>query len=489
METRSNVVPLRRGSPGISDEAFAALKQLHNIEAEQALLGGLLINNTAYDAVCDKLSFEDFSHPLHGEIYAAIGSLIASGGVANPITLNAYFAATDTYLAHGGSSYLAKLAMNAVTVINAPYYAETIRDLARRRTLVEVAQALVNDAAVPLPDRQVDAVLEDVEQQLYKVGAQDEHRQARPLAAVAAQVIDNTEAAYKAGGAVVVDTGLIDLDKILRGMAAGDLIVLAGRPSMGKSACAGTVAKNAAKLSKTVMMFSLEMTAEELGQRWLASETGIPTEKLRHGDLDMTQWPALVEAQAAISRLPIVIDDQPRLSVAAMRQRAQRQLRRGKLDLIIVDHLQQIRQGGRQESRRLEIGDATSSLKAIAKQLGLPVLLLSQLNRKVEDRENKRPSLADLRESGDIEQDADVVLLLYREEYYLEKTGEPLRRARQTYESWATEVADFKDKLRDVRGLAELAVAKNRHGPTGLAKVFFDAQKQSFENLTAASVR
>lgn len=479
----SNVRPLRPEA-GISDEGFEALKQLVNHEAEQALLGALLINNAAYDRVCDKLSFEDFAHPLHGQIYAAIGSVIASGSVADTLTLHGFFAGGDVYLQSGGRSYLAQLAASAVTVINAPGYADAIADLARRRELVEISQELVNDAGVPMPDRLVSAVVEDIEQRLSEIAERNQtHQTARPMVAITRKVISDTEAVHAAGGAKFVNTGLLDLDHYLKGMAGGELIVLAGRPSMGKSALAGSIASNAADQGKRVGMFSLEMTGEELGQRWIAGRTGISTEKMRAGDLDMADWPRFRDAEAELGRLSIIVDDQARLSAASIRQRARRLQRRGGLDLVIIDHLQLIRQGGRQESRRTEIGDATSSLKAAAKELGVPVLLLSQISRKVEDRDDKRPMLSDLKESGDIEQDADVVLFLYREIYYLAK-AEPRKNGRESKEGYASRLADWEADCAKVKDLAEIIVGKNRHGRTGFVKIHFDENRQRFSNLS-----
>lgn len=477
-----NVTPLRQPSQGISDLAFEAYKALVNHEAEQSLLGAIMLDNRCYDAVSDFLGWEDFAHPLHGRIYAAGASLIAGGQPATAVTLASYFGDDELLKTNGGTGYLTSLAVSAVTLINSHYYGKTIFDLARRREVVGAAEAAIVDAASPNPDRYVDEVIEDIEQRLYQIAEAEQQHTSQPIQAIAQTVIANTDKASQAGGAVVVHTGLLDLDGILKGMGAGDLIVLAGRPAMGKSALAGTIAANVGSAGKTAMMFSLEMTAAELGERWIAGHTGIPTEKLRHGNLDMTEWPVLRDAEGEIARLKIIVDDQPRLSVASMRQRARRQRRRSGLDLIIIDHLQLIRQGGWQESRRTEIGEVTSGLKALAKQLGLPVLLLSQINRKVEDRDDKRPTLADLKESGDIEADADVVLFLYRDEYYLEKQ-EPRRRGRESKEAFASRQADYADDVAKAAGKAELAIAKNRHGRTGKVFLRFAAARQRFENL------
>jgi replicative DNA helicase len=484
----SNVTPLRP-APGIGEAAFAALQQLVNHEAEQALLGAILLNNRAYDAVCDSLSFDDFAHPLHGQIYATIGSILAGGGIANPITLQPYFA-QEQQAAFGGNpgGYLANLALNAVTVIGAPFYAKAIRGLARRRQLIQAADAILADAALVDAEREVEAVLDDAEQRLHDIGENTLAGKPQPLSAIMPRTIEAIEAAYKrakdgGSGAIVVDTGLAAVDRIIRGMSAGDLVVLAGRPAMGKTAAAGTIAVNVAAIGKVTAFFSLEMTAEQLAMRWVAGRTGIPTDKQRHGELDgLVDWPSLHEANEYISRLPIHIDDQPRLSVGQIRQRARRIRRRHGLDLVVVDHLQLMRQGGRQESRRTEIGDVTSSLKALAKELGVPILLLSQLNRALENRDDKRPTMADLKESGDIEQDADIIVFVHRDAYYLER-AEPKRRPRQTDEAFDSELRDWHERCDEARGKADLIIAKNRQGRTGFAVCAFDAKRQRFETL------
>jgi replicative DNA helicase len=251
---------------------------------------------------------------------------------------------------------------------------------------------------------------------------------------------------------------------------------------MGKSCLAGSVAMSAARRGKRVAMFSLEMTGAELAGRWIAGLTGITTDCQRHGKIEPGDWQRLVHAQEELRRLAIFVDDQPRLSVAQMRQRCRRMRRRAGLDLVIIDHLQLVRQGGKQESRRLEIGDASSMIKAIAKELGVPILVLSQLSRSPEQRDDKRPILSDLRESGDIEQDADVVMFLYRDEYYLQR-AEPRRRASDTADGFASKQADWTDAMSAAKGIAEIIVAKNRHGRTGVAKAYFDGERQTFTDL------
>ncbi len=462
-----------------TSNASDAMGALVNIEAEQGLLGSLFLNNKAFEHVADLIAPEDFGHPAHGRIYSAISSLVANGTPANPATLAA-IVKDDPAI---GSPYLSQVAASAVTGINAPEYAKIIADLARRRDIISAAQDTIADAITVDPLRPAETVLDEAEERLFGI-AENRTQYAGPvhIGTIMAETIGNIEAAFKAGGAITVDTGLTDLDRIISGMSPGDLCVLAGRPGMGKSAFAGTVAFNAAKLGKRVAIFSLEMSKQELSQRWLAGLTGISTDRQRHGQIEQREWDKLIEAGAAINSLGILVDDQPRLSVAQMRQRARRMRRRHGLDLIIIDHLHLIRQGGKQESRRLEIGDATSMLKAIAKELLVPVLLLAQLNRSVEHRDNKRPVLADLRESGDIEQDADVVLLLYREQYYLSR-NQPRRKPGQTTESHTADLADWQDRCAEVDGLAEVEIAKNRHGRTDMVKLRFDGERQRFENL------
>jgi replicative DNA helicase len=479
----TNVTPLRSPSIGISEVAFEALKHLVNHEAEQWLLGAILVNNKAWDAVCDVVSPDDFAHRVHGSIFSAMGSIIGNGGVASPVTLYSYFADDPALKQFGGGQYIAILAASAVSVLNAPFYAQTVRDLAWRRELVLAVDEISSDARSVVPDRDFLAVLDDAEQRLYEIAERGTRQGApRPLSDAVQAAITEMEATYRRGGAIIVDTGLVDLDRIVTGMGGGDMHVLAGRPAMGKSAGAGTIAANCAKAGKRVLFFSLEMTRLELARRWIAGVTGISTEAQRHGRVESCDWARLIEAQKYLNGLPIQVDDQPRLSVNQMRQRARRMKRRTGLDLVIIDHLQLVRQGGKQESRRVEIGDVTSSLKAIAKELDVPVLLLSQINRGVESRDDKRPTLSDLKESGDIEQDADVVMFLYREEYYASRT-EPKRKEFETSERYAERLADWQRNLDDIKCLAEIIVAKNRHGRTGVAKVAFNGERQRFENL------
>lgn len=463
-----------------TEAAKDPLSVLCNIEAEQSLLGALLLNNKAFEHVVDIVAPEDFGHPSHARVYSAIAKLVSEGMPADPVTL-LKMAEQDEVIT---PAYISSLVSATVSVINAPHYAKTIADLAQRRHLVTAAQDIIADAVVVDLDRPANTILDEAEERLNNIAERsDKKHTSAMLGDIVEKTLAQIEAAYKIGGAITVDTGLTDLDKIISGMGAGDLVVMAGRPSMGKSAAAGTFALNAARKKKMVLIFSLEMTQAEIAGRWIAGLTGISTDNQRHGKLLREDWEKLAEARRLLSLLPIIVDDGSRLSVGTMRHRSRRIKRRMKnLGLIIIDHLQLVRQGGKQESRRLEIGDATSALKAMAKELGVPVLVLSQLSRAPEQRPDKRPILADLRESGDIEQDADVVLFLYRDEYYLER-AEPKRKPGQTQAAYADELAQWNDHMRDARGIAEISVAKNRHGRTGTVKVHFDAERQRFEDL------
>lgn len=465
------VIPLRPEA-----EEIDPLLRLANLDAEQALLGAIFFDPRIFEHVVDLVSPGDFAFAWNGEIFRAIGRNLECGAPANPVGLKDHFDPEQW-------PYLVKVAQAAVTLRNAPDYARIVADLAQRREIVLAAREVIVEAATVDIERPAEAILETAEERLFGIATRRQTGLGpRTLGASMAEIIAGIERAYKHAGALALPSGLADVDRLSGGMGAGELHVLAGRPGMGKSAAAGSIALNAARAGKRVLFFSLEMTRAELVERWLASLTGISTEDQRKGALDSRAWDRLLDTAEELKAFPLIVDDQPRLSVAQMRQRARRVRRRHGLDLVIVDHLQLIRLGGKQESRRIEVGEASGMLKALAKELGLPILLLSQLNREVEKRDNKRPMLADLRESGDIEQDADVVLLLYRDEYYLDRE-EPHRRGGESCENFNSRYADWIERCEQVRGIAEIAVAKNRHGRTGMARVHFDAGRQRFENL------
>ena len=481
------------------DVTFRSLP--HNDEAEQALLGALLVNNEKIHIVSGFLLAENFYQPIHGRIYDAVLKLVERGQMANPVTLKHFFENDDALADIGGAQYLARLAGSTVTIINAEDYARTVHDLALRRSLISLGEEVVNDAFdykidVPATDQ-----IETAEQRLFNLAEAGQAEGGfRPLSDSLTGAITQMEGAYKGDtGITGVSTGLIDLDNLLGGLHPSDLLILAGRPSMGKTALATNIAFQAALnyrvepdengedkrvAGAVVGFFSLEMSAEQLAMRLLSEETGISSHKLRRGDISKDEFHSVVEASRKLSRAPFFIDDTPALSVAALRTRARRLLRTQKLSLIVVDYLQLLRPSGhnKNDNRVQEIGEITQGLKALAKDLNLPVLALSQLSRAVEQREDKRPQLSDLRESGSIEQDADVVMFIFREEYYLERK-EPTQRTDETKDHFDSHYAKWTQRLQEVAGIAEVFIAKQRHGPIGGLKLQFTSETTKFSTL------
>ncbi len=480
---------------------FAYRTLPHNTEAEQALLGAMLINNEVASRVSAFLRTEHFFQPIHGRIYDAIQKIVERGQRADPVTLKHYFESDDALTDIGGAQYLARLAGSAVTIINAEDYGRTVHDLFLRRELIRLGEDVVNTAF----DFQVDTAardqIEEAEQHLFTLAEEGQYEGGfEALEQPLISAIATMESAYKRDGAMTgIATGLRALDDLLGGLHSSDLVIIAGRPSMGKTALATNIAFHAAKHHRVepdedgnprvvdgavVGFFSLEMSAEQLAFRLLAEETGISSEKLRRGQLSGDDFQKVVLASQKISRVPFFIDDTPALSVAALRTRARRLKRTHNLSLVVVDYLQLLRPSRRisQESRVLEISEITQSLKALAKELNLPVLALSQLSRAVEQRENKRPQLSDLRESGAIEQDADVVMFIFREEYYLSRE-EPKQRVDQSDEKFAVEYERWKKRFEASANIAEVLIAKQRHGPIGKAPLYFDGPTTRFGNL------
>src|SRR5205085_1485393 len=415
-----------------------------NIEAEQALLGAILVNNTAHSRVAEFLMPEHFGNAVHGRIYAAIGRLIERGQIANPVTLKNLFDQDGALAEIGGAQYLARLAEAAVTIINAEHYGRTIHDLHLRRELITIGQDVVTEAfRHDLDDPAVEQI-ERAEQKLFELATTGQAEGGfRPFVSALTQAIDLAQAAFKRDGKTVgVATAFTDLDKKLGGLHPSDLIILAGRPSMGKTALATNIAFAAAKTYRgmrgadgkmhaedgaVVGFFSLEMSAEQLATRILAEESGVSGDRIRRGEVSHDDFDRFVQASATLSSVPIFIDDTPALSIAAL---------------------------------------ITRALKALAKDLDVPVIALSQLSRQVEQREDKRPQLADLRESGSIEQDADVVMFVFREEYYLGR-AEPMRRPEESDEKFNDRYERWRKRYDEVHGLGEIIGAKQRHGPIG----------------------
>ena len=467
----------------------------HNYEAEMALLGAILANNLTFDKVNEFLRPDHFADALHGRIYEAAGKLIERGQIANALTLKSLFDQDPALLEHGGAQYLARLAASVVTIINAEDYGRAIHDLHLRRQLIDLGEVMVNTAHDHDLDLPATGQIETAEEKLFRLAETgDTENGLRSLTEALTGAINMAEAAVKREGHVTgVTTGLVDLDKKLGGLQPSDLVILAGRPSMGKTALATNIAFNAALAHKLapenggrVAFFSLEMSAEQLATRILAEQTGISSDRIRRGEISRDDdFSRLVIAAQDLQTLPMHIDDTPGLSVPAMRTRARRLKRRQGLGLIVVDYLQLMRSpaGLRSENRVQEVSEITRGLKAIAKELEVPVLALSQLSRAVEQRDDKRPQLADLRESGSIEQDADVVMFIFREQYYHER-GEPKQRDDESSEKFAERHSRWLERGERVHNVAEVNIAKQRHGPIGTVELYFDGMVTKFGNLS-----
>ena len=475
----------------------------HNFEAEQALLGSILVNNAAYHRVAEFLKGEHFADPLHGKLFDALARLIERGQLVSAVTLKTYIENDDDMKAAGGSAYLASLAASSVHVIDAGDFGRLVHDLFLLRELITLGQDVVNGAFKPTLEETAIEQIEIAEKKLYdlaSVGQTDGGF--KPFRQALTDAMGAAEAAYnRAGQLTGVATGLGQLDQLLGGLHKSDLLILAGRPSMGKTALATNIAFNAVKAYReehgedgktkvtdgaVVGFFSLEMSAEQLANRILSEQSGISSEKIRKGELISSDFDRVIQVSQDLEHLNLFIDDTPALSIAALRTRARRLKRTRGLGLLIVDYLQLLNPSGksRQENRVQEVSEITRGLKTLAKELDVPVIALSQLSRAVEQREDKRPQLADLRESGSIEQDADVVMFVYREEYYLTRT-EPTRRAEESDQKFNERHEAWKERCEQTYGKAEVIVAKQRHGPTGIVRLSFDGSITKFDNLPA----
>ncbi len=467
-----------------------------NYEAEQALLGAILSSNLALEKVADFLRPEHFAEAVHGRIYEACSRLIDRGQVANWVQLKNYFEQDGALQEVGGSDYLKQLQDSAIAIINAGDYGRTVHDLYLRRQLIGLGEEMVNDAFDHDLDLPASGQIENAEQKLYSLaesGWIEGGFQAFSQSLTAA--IEMAELARKRDGHVSgVTTGLLDLDNLLGGLQKSDLVVLAGRPSMGKTALATNFGFNAASLYRrsgsseteggaVIGFFSLEMSREQLATRILADRSKVPSDKIRRGMITDRQFDQILQASAELHSVPFFVDDTPALSVSQLRTRARRLKRQQNLGLIIVDYLQLMRPsaGAKSENRVQEVSEITRGLKAIAKELNVPVLALSQLSRAVEQREDKRPQLADLRESGSIEQDADVVMFVFRESYYLER-AEPVQRPEESTEKYNERHEKWQNRLEETKGLSEVIVAKQRHGPIGTVRLAFEGAATKFSN-------
>jgi replicative DNA helicase len=471
-----------------------------NLEAEQALLGALLANNAAYEKVSDFLLPEHFADPAHQRIFEACGRLIELGHVVNAVQLKNLFERDETLTDVGGSQYLAKLQASYVTIINAADYGKTIHDLYLRRQLIAMGEDMVNEARDFDLDSDATSQIELNEERLYKlaeIGQTEGGLTAFRHAVI--ESVQTTESALRREGAIAgVATHLTDLDKLLGGLHPSDLLILAARPSMGKTSLATNIAYNVAanpridrdaegnqmKLPQPVAFFSLEMSAEQLATRILSERSKVRSDAMRKGELRNEEFDAIFEASRELYELPLFVDDTPGLSIAQLRTRARRMKRQHGLSLIVVDYLQLMQPSGRgrSENRVQEVSEITRGLKGIAKDLNVPVLALSQLSRQVESREDKHPQLSDLRESGSIEQDADVVMFIYREQYYVER-AEPSMRDDESDDKFHDRLEHWKERCEKAYGIAEIIVAKQRHGPIGTRKFAFDGDTTTFSDL------
>ena len=464
----------------------------HSIEAEQQLLGAILTNNDVYDRVAAIIGAQHFYDPVHARIYEVAAARIAKNNLASPVTKKAFFEGDSGLEELGGPAYLARLAGSAVSSYAVRDYAQMIYDLAIRRELIGLGRDIVAKAAkVDIASEPREQIVE-AEQALYKLSEQGKTDTGfQSFLRAVTDAVNVANAAYqREGGLAGISTGLIDMDKKLGGLHKSDLLILAGRPSMGKTSLATNIAFNVAKAYRrgilpdghegtveggVVGFYSLEMSAEQLAARILSEAAEVPSEQIRRGDMTEGEFRRFVEAAKSLEACPLFIDDTPALPISQLAARARRLKRTHGLDLLIVDYLQLVRGAGKSENRVNEISEITMGLKAIAKELNIPVIALSQLSRQVESREDKRPQLSDLRESGSIEQDADVVMFVFREEYYKERE-KPGDHELEKMATWQAE-------MERLHGKAQVVIGKQRHGPIGTVELSFEGRFTRFGNL------
>lgn len=477
----------------IDTESDAYRSLPHNLELEQALLGAVLVDNESALRI-PFLAAHHLYEPLHQRIYETITKLIERGQLAVPATVKTYMETDEALQAVGGAGYLARLAAGAVASFYVEEYGRTLYDLSVRRALIGIGEEAAARAGEADTDVAAIEQVEATEQALFSLAESGEADSGfRAFSSSLAEAVEAIEAAKASGGTVTgVSTGLTDVDRLLGGLHKSDLLILAGRPGMGKTALATNIAFAAAKRyfeskqggddptksgGAVVGFFSLEMSAEQLATRILSEEAGIPSEKLRKGQITPDDFQGLARAARTIEDMPFFIDDTPALPISSILSRARRLKRQHGLSMVVVDYLQLARPSGRQrsENRVQEVSEITQGLKAMAKTLEVPVLALAQLSRAVEQRDDKRPMLSDLRESGSIEQDADVVMFVYREEYYHER--------KRPEDEGSPEFLEWEDRMKDIEGITQLIVGKQRHGPTGTVQLLFNKQTTQFANL------
>jgi replicative DNA helicase len=485
----SNVLKL---APDAAAPAYRSAP--HNIEAEQGLLGAMLVNNDAFYRVSDFLEPKHFFEPLHQTIYETASSLIRMGKIATPVTLKTFLPADIDIGGMTVGQYLARLAAEATTIINAQDYGRTIYDLSLRRDLIGIGEDMVNvayDAPVDFAPRNQ---IEDAERKLYELAESGRYDGGfQKFSQALTTALDMAAKAFQRDGKLSgISTGLRDLDAKMGGLQHSDLIILAGRPGMGKTSLATNIAYNVAQAYKpelqpdgtqkavnggVVGFFSCEMSGEQLATRIIAERSGISSSSIRRGGITEADFEKLRDCSIELQTLPFYVDETGGISISQVMARARRLKRQKGLDLLVIDYIQLLSGSGKRgnDNRVQEITEITTSLKALAKELAVPIIALSQLSRQVENRDDKRPQLSDLRESGSIEQDADVVIFVYREEYYL-AAKEP-RPGTPEHEKWQTDMGL-------AHGKAEVIIGKQRHGPTGTVELQFDASVTRFGDLS-----
>ncbi|MFC4625132.1 replicative DNA helicase [Daeguia caeni] len=470
----------------------------HNIEAEQALLGAIMINNDAFYRVSDFLKPTHFFDPLHRRIFEIASDLIRIGKMANPVTMKTFLPAEGKVGDLTIFQYVTRLATEAVTVINAEDYGRAIYDLAIRRALIGIGEDLVNTAYDAPVDMAPQEQIEEAERRLFELAETGRYDGGfLPFKDAVTTAVDMANAAFMRDGHLSgISTGIHSLDAKMGGLQPSDLIILAGRPGMGKTSLATNIAFNIANAyvgeqqadgtvkavnGGVVGFFSLEMSAEQLATRIISEQTEVSSAKIRRGDITETDFEKLVACSQVMQKIPLYIDQTGGISIAQLAARARRLKRQRGLDVLVIDYVQLMTGTSKAASanRVQEITEITTGLKALAKELNIPIIALSQLSRQVESRDDKRPQLSDLRESGSIEQDADVVLFVFREEYYV-KNLEPRDEFDPKYEEW-------RQHYEKVRGTADVIIAKQRHGPTGTVKLAFQAEFTRFADLADAS--
>ena len=452
-----------------------------NLEAEQTVLGSILLNNEIFDEISD-VKDDYFYNPVNKKIFKIINDLLSKGLLANPITLKNYFTNENELTEIGGAEYLVKLTKFSTSKIQIKYYADLLHDLKIRRNLIQISRETLDETLNKNSEVNAEQIIESAEKKLFDIAERGRFNKSYvEFKDALLETIAMASSAYKnEEGIVGVPTGLKDLDDRLGGLHKQDLLIIAGRPSMGKTALATNIAFNAAKklLDKekksSIVFFSLEMSSEQLSTRILSEQSRIKSNDIRRGKINQDEFEKFIETSKNLENLPLFIDDTPAITISTLSNRARRIKRMHGLDLVVVDYIQLMKSGNyKNEGRVQEIGEITQGLKALAKELDVPVLALSQLSRAVEQRDDKKPQLADLRESGSIEQDADVVMFVFREEYYLEKLEPKVGTA---------EHVEWQEKMSLVHNLAELIIGKQRHGPTGIIRLEFESAFTKFKD-------